>query len=282
MTDILQNLSHKPIKVKLPKIGLLALTSKHSIDFKMNYQKDSFAKLIWIIKGKSKLVYAKKSIILPQYSWIYIPAFQKHFFDDYSPTTLAIFCFDKKQLNMRYTNICKWLNDLDQQPQYLKEPWINKEISQTLKFILLEQQNNNALKDEVCWMHFANICIHICRYANKLENKTNLNNYKLLIYNLKRYIEEHCCEILIYEEFAEQLGISSRTLRTYFKKYIGMNMSLFQQKCRINYACKRLLENHDIIFTAFDSGFNDLAYFYRIFKKLKGCTPNAFLKSHKA
>ena len=48
---------------------------------------------------------------------------------------------------------------------------------------------------------------------------------------------------------------------------------------RIERACYQLLTtNHSITEIAYSSGFNDLSYFIKTFKKYKGVTPKNYLK----
>jgi AraC-like DNA-binding protein len=37
------------------------------------------------------------------------------------------------------------------------------------------------------------------------------------------------------------------------------------------------METEDILYAVFESGFGDVAHFYRVFKKILGCTPKQFI-----
>ena len=81
----------------------------------------------------------------------------------------------------------------------------------------------------------------------------------------------------------DALALKSFMSKTYFsrlfKETTGINFSDYIQQLRIDKACN-LLKSTDmkIIDIAVDSGFNDLKFFYKVFKKITGKTPGDFRK----
>ncbi|HHW00834.1 MAG TPA: AraC family transcriptional regulator [Clostridiaceae bacterium] len=81
----------------------------------------------------------------------------------------------------------------------------------------------------------------------------------------------------------DDLALKSFMSKTYFsrlfKETTGINFSDYVQQLRIDKACN-LLKTTDmkIIDIAVDSGFNDLKFFYKVFKKITGKTPGDFRK----
>lgn len=64
-----------------------------------------------------------------------------------------------------------------------------------------------------------------------------------------------------------------------FKKYVGMTMTNYINLLRLNYATMLLqTKNDSITRIAFDSGFPNISYFNRCFKKQYGLTPSEFKK----
>jgi AraC-like DNA-binding protein len=66
-----------------------------------------------------------------------------------------------------------------------------------------------------------------------------------------------------------------------FKKRVGMNVSTYINKVRIEHAKDRLLNSKDTMTSiAMDSGFNDPNYFSRVFTRLVGNTPSEFRRRY--
>lgn len=64
-----------------------------------------------------------------------------------------------------------------------------------------------------------------------------------------------------------------------FKKYFGMTPTEYINNKRMNYVCELLINKRCPVSEAcFTAGFNNLSYFYSVFKSLYGCTPYKFAK----
>jgi AraC-like DNA-binding protein len=76
---------------------------------------------------------------------------------------------------------------------------------------------------------------------------------------------------------AEQLNMSVSAFSHFFKKYTNKSFRQFLIDVRLGHACRLLLDtDQDVKEICFDSGFNNLANFNRLFKKYRSCTPLAF------
>ena len=82
---------------------------------------------------------------------------------------------------------------------------------------------------------------------------------------------------LSVDELAEMCNMSSRSLSRHFKEVTDKTIVQKITDLRIAYACERMKETRQITFSAFDAGFNDISFFYRVFKKYKGMTPKEFI-----
>lgn len=89
------------------------------------------------------------------------------------------------------------------------------------------------------------------------------------------------------ENYADKVGLQalyssnnyskSQFIRK-FNKMLGMTPVEYYTKCKLNYACRLLTENHNIgiLSVAQSSGFDSLSHFNRIFKSHIGITPSKF------
>jgi YesN/AraC family two-component response regulator len=79
---------------------------------------------------------------------------------------------------------------------------------------------------------------------------------------------------------ADKLNISRSNLHTKIKSLMNMNTSEFINTVRINRAKELMTDSkYTLSEIAYKVGYNDAAYFTRIFKKTTGKTPGEFRKS---
>lgn len=94
---------------------------------------------------------------------------------------------------------------------------------------------------------------------------------------VKRYVTEHRSEDLSALAIASSVGYSEAHLSRIFKEQEGMTLHSFIQQSRIEFACHLLRETHDKIYRiAQQCGYNNTAYFIRVFKNALGMTPQEF------
>ncbi len=112
-------------------------------------------------------------------------------------------------------------------------------------------------------------------------NPQKINNFdKTRIQIVYNYIEQHFREEVRVKDVADQLSLSESAFCRYFKRTTGNTFSSFLNQYRIMYAC-RLIKQTDKSFRdiAFESGFNNFSYFFRVFKKIMGTSPSEYKKN---
>jgi len=103
-------------------------------------------------------------------------------------------------------------------------------------------------------------------------------NQKLAI-RFKQQVEKNINQFLSINEYATQLGVSTKKLSTISNKYLLASPAKFISNRKILEA-KRLLSNVDVSIKeiAYHLGFDQPTYFTKYFKKHTGLTPKAFVK----
>lgn len=82
---------------------------------------------------------------------------------------------------------------------------------------------------------------------------------------------------IILEEVAAKANMTKTAFCKYFKTRTGKTFSGFLNGIRVNNACKALLESDESIATiGYQTGFNNLSNFNRIFKSVTGTTPKGY------
>ena len=105
-------------------------------------------------------------------------------------------------------------------------------------------------------------------------------------YFLPEWLDTLCSKMRDFENFSVgssrmyELNPKSKPhLIKSMQQYLNTTVSDFINEQRINYATDQLINtNRPIIDIAFECGFNNVNYFYRLFKNVHAYTPNAYRK----
>jgi signal transduction histidine kinase/AraC-like DNA-binding protein len=91
------------------------------------------------------------------------------------------------------------------------------------------------------------------------------------------FIQQHYAQITSRQEIADAIGVSERYLSQLFTAELGLSPWEYLMRYRIRQA-RQLLLTSDLPIASIASqvGFDDPAYFSRIFRKEVGCTPRAY------
>lgn len=109
-------------------------------------------------------------------------------------------------------------------------------------------------------------------------NKHNYRSGKTRL--ILDYLGKHFSEKVTAEQLSDLSGLSQSHLRTLFKKETGLSFTVHLQNLRIAEAKKQLLKsNLSIGEIAVRSGFPSLPFFFQVFKKHTGMTPQEYAKS---
>lgn len=113
--------------------------------------------------------------------------------------------------------------------------------------------------------------------------KLSLKNYSSPIRRTIEYIRLNLNQELSLDSISGALNLNSYELSRQFKKETGINMTEYINNRRINEAVY-ILKNKNLSITdvAFTVGFNDVNYFTKVFKKMKGVTPSEYRKNKRS
>jgi AraC-like DNA-binding protein len=113
---------------------------------------------------------------------------------------------------------------------------------------------------------------------NALMKYSTLDLQKInLVY---RYIIDHFEDKISLDKAAEVANMTPNAFCKYFKKTTGKTFMEVVIAYRLKYAATQLsLTNKPVSNVCYDSGFNDIAYFSRLFKKNMNLTPSMYRKN---
>jgi len=94
------------------------------------------------------------------------------------------------------------------------------------------------------------------------------------------YIQKHFKKKISLQKAASLIHISESAFCKYFKRVSGKTFSNYVNDVRLSFACQLIIEtDKPIALIAFESGFESITYFNRIFLKKKTITPREMRKS---
>lgn len=95
------------------------------------------------------------------------------------------------------------------------------------------------------------------------------------------YINDRATEPLILEQVADAVGVSKYHLAREFKRLTGLTVFEFVIMLRLKMAKRLLREGYSVSESAYASGFDNLSYFSRKFRKAQGVLPSAYAKAQR-
>jgi AraC-like DNA-binding protein/mannose-6-phosphate isomerase-like protein (cupin superfamily) len=173
----------------------------------------------------------------------------------------------------------KYLNPLAQNKMVFKNLIRNdRDVLHHIKNIIDEMQVQSvgyelAVKANL----FGLLTILIRKYAEKVYDKRQYEEHRQKItryQGILDYIDQNYKERIDLAHLAEMANVTPSHFCRVFKTLTGKTFVEYLNQLRINKALSLLKESdYTITEVAMESGFDDINYFCRIFKKYKHCTP---------
>lgn len=92
-----------------------------------------------------------------------------------------------------------------------------------------------------------------------------------------RFLEEHYRHPISLHQLSRLCGMSVSSLATKFKRLTGITILEFKHQVQVREACHLLKATDDKVLTVAQTvGFDDLSFFYRVFRKQMGMTPTQY------
>ncbi|MBK1875459.1 AraC family transcriptional regulator [Pelagicoccus mobilis] len=272
-----------PVEVPMPESGIYILESHHDASFHMPMGVWPFHKLCWVGIGRGLLVLEAGSVPLKRNDFVLVPANLPHrFADDPSePMALVIACVANELVEGRGT--------LAQLYSKLRDAFpVNFPIRARSSFHLngfrdafhsmLREQSRAALGFEALIQGtLIQLMVGLLRGAE--SGGLGASGAQGAINGLIDYLETGFDKAIVLDELATQCGLSKRHFTQLFKEATGCSLVDYVNRKRIEYAKERLRGTGHIAYACYESGFSDISYFYRIFKRYVGCTPKAYLEN---
>jgi AraC-like DNA-binding protein len=115
--------------------------------------------------------------------------------------------------------------------------------------------------------------------ARPIKHNYNLNEQQR-IRRIYQFVEENYNRRIDLDEVADLSNLTKAAFCRYIKRMTRLTFTEFLNQYRVSQAKKRLLLDQSVTEACFESGFDSLSYFNRIFKKVTNENPSQFKKRH--
>lgn len=120
----------------------------------------------------------------------------------------------------------------------------------------------------------------LLEYAEMVRETKSMQNCSVAVRACIEYITVHTHEPISLEKLADGSSYTKEYLAKIFKKEIGISISDFILRTRVDEAKKLLISGVSCCDTAHILGFSPQSYFIRQFKKVTGMTPKTFITAN--
>lgn len=271
-----------PAEVVVPIRQVRVLESHHAPGFEMELGSWSFHKICWVAMGRGQLKFSRYSTNIQRNDFLLIPAHCPHRFidDSHESLTLVVVCIDQELTQKGSALGSIWELALQQSALGLarcgRSAFHHNAMVEYLRRGLREQLGHENGWEVSLKGVAQELLIGMAR-GHCVERKDFESNSLAAVRGSIDYLNHHFYEAQCIEDMAERCNLSARRFTTLFKIQTGMTFSHYLNQLRISYAQQRLNQTGHILYACYESGFNDPAYFYRVFKKYTGQTPGQYL-----
>ncbi len=120
-------------------------------------------------------------------------------------------------------------------------------------------------------------------YFGLAETSAHSDTMRSTVQRVQKYIDGHYDEALSLSTLAQHFHVDDSYLSRMFKQQVGCNLMLYLASTRIEQAKKLLMQKElSITDIAQMVGYDDYAYFSRVFKRMEGKSPRAYREEGQA
>lgn len=149
-------------------------------------------------------------------------------------------------------------------------------IQEFIQKMILEIMNPSVLSESTIKLYMGLLLIELIKHVDKVQHKEENASLQYILVESLKYIDEHFQTASLYD-LAAKLNQTYYSLSKNIKKATNFTFKELLQEKRLTKA-KELLDRTQLPITQIieEVGYDNISYFYRIFKKKYGITPKQF------
>ncbi|MGM0922947.1 MAG: AraC family transcriptional regulator [Bacillota bacterium] len=148
-------------------------------------------------------------------------------------------------------------------------------IQEMISKIIMEIMIPSIMSESTIKLYMGLLMVELIKHSDKVKFKEDSHKHQMIVESLK-YIEENFQDASLFE-LAAKLNQPHYTVSKQIKKATNLTFKELLQEKKINVA-KDLLENTTLSISSIieQVGYENISYFYRVFKGKYGYTPKQF------
>ena len=163
---------------------------------------------------------------------------------------------------------------------------LQREYKRDLTCIIVTAYDSFSYIQKALRLHAADFLLKPILYEQFCETMERVLGYRYsdnpMFNQLMEYIDLHYAEELKLGDCARALATSDSNVSRLFRQYLDTNFTSYYNSVRIEKAQQLLLRGVAVKEASAQVGYNNLNYFYRIFKAQTGMTPKEYLSGEQA
>ncbi|MEK6795368.1 MAG: AraC family transcriptional regulator [Spirochaetota bacterium] len=151
-----------------------------------------------------------------------------------------------------------------------------------IKDMLFEQANTSGDRPLIAKAYLSELIVGILRHvraAGDGAGSSGMSPTERKVQTLAEFLSRYCHRRNSIEAMAALVPLGKRQFSRIFYKVTGKNFKEYLNHARIEKAKVTLSTGADIVAACFEAGFEDVSYFYKVFKKETGLTPREYILS---
>ncbi len=240
--------------------------------------------LIRVLEGNLLLTIDEQEQVVPKNSVIFIPAGALHSGIPTDDCVYECIVFDINMLMNKSESCCKFIKkiiDLELKPRTIFFETYND--IHKIAWNLFDSLSSKLLGYELVvhgtLYQFFGAIISQGYFSNSPTHSSRDLKRIMQLKQALEFIESSYSSTISLQEISESVQMSPKYFCRFFQEMTHRTPIDYLNNYRIERACYLLLTtNQTITEIAYNTGFNDLSYFIKTFKKYKGTTPKQYLK----
>ncbi len=133
---------------------------------------------------------------------------------------------------------------------------------------------------EIIRAYIIELIVSIFRKTDSSSKKSDTSFAKQVVCYINEYINNNFSSHISIRELASQVCTNPDYMGRIYKQNTGVTISEMIQKVRIEHSCRLLKStNRTVADVAASCGFEDVKFFYTVFKRINGISPGEYRKS---
>lgn len=258
------------------------------------FHRHAETQIMWIIKGHGTLAIEQNLFTFEEGDIFYLGANQSHVFrgdlnkdEKQNVHSVSIFFDPHKKISAFFS-----LPEFEDLKNFISHSEVGFQVNTKLKTNIGERisalQKTKGVEQIIDFIRILNCLMQNRHLHISLSSEKNvsihISDYDQRIIDAQTYIKKNFAENkLTLDIIAQKACMTPQAFCRSFKKRTGVTYIEYLNELRIQRACKLLISSnmYSISSVAFNSGFNSITNFNRVFKSIMKYSPKEYLKHYR-